>query len=73
LGPVFGSVSESLYGFRVTQDMLAVTLLFFMLAYFFLCGTSDLIGFTKSSTVTSSVEDIKNPEHFFDTETQKNP
>jgi len=47
LGPVFGSTSENIYGFRVTQDIIAIALLGFMILYFFICGRFEL--FTPSA------------------------
>ena len=47
LGPVYGSTSESMYGFRTTEYMLAIMITFFMVCYFLLCGNFKLIGFSN--------------------------
>jgi hypothetical protein len=41
MGPVFGSTSENIYGFRLTQDIIGVTLVIFMIIYFLFCGRMD--------------------------------
>lgn len=52
LGPVFGSTSENIYGFRVTQNILGITLLIFMVIYFVWCGRFSLIGFNPNQIAT---------------------
>jgi MFS family permease len=80
LGPVFGSVSENIYGFRITQDILACTLVVFMAAYFLFCGGISLIGLNKTTSSLASIDDNQAPRKSeevvggerFDTEAQKN-
>ena len=38
LGPVLGSTLDHLYGFRTSQDIIACSLLVFMVLYFLFCG-----------------------------------
>jgi MFS family permease len=42
LGPVLGSVFKVNFGFRLSQDILAISLLCFMVLYYLLCGRSKL-------------------------------
>ena len=38
LGPMFGSIFEDRYGFRNSQDIVAIFLILFMIIYFTYCG-----------------------------------
>lgn len=40
---MLGSVFEELVGFRLSQDIVALVLLVFMIIYYFLCGRSSLL------------------------------
>jgi preprotein translocase subunit SecG len=60
LGPVFGSTSENIYGFRLTQDIVAVTLMIFMVLYFVLCGGFSIFAareVSKSQLASQKVGD----------------
>lgn len=41
-GPILGSVLEDTYGFRLSQDFMALGVLFFLILYFFCCGRFSL-------------------------------
>jgi hypothetical protein len=56
LGPVLGSVFDSLVGFRSSQDIVAFILFGFMMLYFVMCGRRQLL--VKNQTV---IEPLLNP------------
>jgi MFS family permease len=55
LGPVLGSIFEELVGFRSSQDIIAITLLVFMVVYYLACGKMEM--FKRLDLGLSKVEE----------------
>jgi hypothetical protein len=49
LGPVLGSTFEELFGFRSSQDIIAVSLVAFMILYFLVCGRFEIFRAAEMS------------------------
>jgi hypothetical protein len=57
LGPVFGSTSENIYGFRITQDIIGCALLTFMVLYFLFCGGFSILSTNPSPPISEAMCD----------------
>lgn len=47
IGPIFGSTAANLYGFRHTQEIIAFTLMTYMILYFLFCGGTQIFALNK--------------------------
>jgi MFS family permease len=54
LGPILGSVFQKVVGFRLSQDIVALVLLSFMILYYLMCGRRSLFD-----RVEGTVDDAK--------------